>query len=199
MKKILFTLVSCFLFSQSANAFGTFMASGNLLERGEYDLTGNGQFFSNGQSGSNFGAIIELPFQRDTNLRFNVSTGTIALAAGAHLKWVPIKEADKGLNVGLINSVEFASEDSVELMLLRVGPFASRTFTWEMGEIEPYIGLPTGVRIIDSDNEMTSQLVLGTKVKFEQLDYMSFAVEGGFKVKNAFSHLAVFATIQLGK
>ncbi len=199
MKKLLTILAITVSLTQNAHALGELMASGNILKFGEYDITAMGQSFSSGPSGSNIGVIGEMAFNKDMNLRFSASTGEYSLAAGAHIKWVPFTESKNKPNFGIITGAEFATEDSIDTLLVRMSPFVSKNFSWEHGNMEPYLGLPVGIVIVDSNDDITSQLVVGTKVKFERLEYMTFSIEGGFKIKNSFSHLALMATLQLGK
>jgi hypothetical protein len=54
-----------------------------------------------------------------------------------------------------------------------------------------------GNLLVDSESEFYSQAVFGTHVKFDELKYMRFSIEGGFNIENAQSFLALMATIQL--
>lgn len=192
-------IVGILIGTQSAfAAFGSFLNSSSILRSGEYDFSGAAQFYSSDRSGVQVSGVLDLPFTEETNIRFFGGTGSYDFSLGGGLKWLPFQDNDRTpFNLGGVLDAGYARDDGYDAFLFRASPFITKVFTWELGEIEPYLSLPLGLSVVDSDSYSYSQLVIGTKVKFEQLNFMSFSAEGGFKIKNAESYFALMATVHL--
>jgi len=200
--KIVNTIVilAAAFFSIKAMAFGSFQNSSNILKGNEYDLSASGQFFSSDRKGAHLMGTMDLPFSNTTNLRFHAGAGSFDYALGAGLKWVPHMEDERHpFNLGAVFSTEYARDSSLDAFLFRATPFISKNLTWENGYLEPYVALPLGMIAVDSTARFHSQFVVGTRVNFEELNYMYFSIEGGFEVKNSDSYIALMTTIQLRK
>lgn len=195
--KILLFIVSLFA-SSNALAYGTFLNSSSLLQSGEYDFSAASQFYSSDRSGAHIMGILDMPFTEETNWRFYGGSGSFDFSLGAALKWIPFQDNERTpFNLGAVFSTEYAKDDSYDAFLFRVSPFITKVFTWELGEFEPYLAVPVGMSVIESDSYSNAQFVIGSKVRFEEINFMSFSAEGGFKIKNAESYFALMATVHL--
>ncbi len=189
-----------FFFSVNAFSYGTFLNSSSLLQGSEYDVSGVTEFFSGDRRGTHLMGMVDLPFTKETNLRFYGGVASLDFSLGANLKWVPVKTNSRNqFNIGGVISSEYGRDGGVDAFLFRAAPFISKAFSWEHGALEPYVALPLGVLAVDSSSDMTSQFVIGSKVKFDSINYMSFSAEGGFDIKNADSYFALMATVMLRK
>lgn len=201
MKKtsILLTIAVLF-FNLQAWGFGTHLNSSKVLRAGDYDVSALGQFFSDDRRGAYLGAMVDLPaFNSRTNWRLYAGAGSFDYAMGAMLKWVPLQQLDqnKYFSFGFTFGADYAHDDGFDFLVARVTPFISREFSWEFGVFEPYFALPLGNVYFDSDTKFYSQAAVGTHIKFEELRYMRFSLEGGFNIDNSESYLALLATVQL--
>lgn len=188
------------LFSVESYSFGTFLNSSTLLNGSEYDLSTVANFYSGDRRGTHVMGMIDLPFTKQTNLRFYGGIGSLDFSLGGSIKWVPLKLNHKNnFNLGAVASSEYGRDGGIDAFLFRVSPFISKAFSWELGTLEPYVSIPLGVVAVDSSSEMSSQFVIGSKVKFDSLNFMYFAAEGGFDIKNAESYIAFKATVLLRK
>ncbi len=188
------------LSSANSFAFGTFLNSASLLTGGEYDLSAVTNFYSGDRNGVHLMGMVDLPFTESTNLRFYGGVGSLDFSLGGNLKWIPLKLNRKlNFNLGLVGSSEYGRDGGIDAFLFRLSPFISKNFSWELGTLEPYISIPLGVLAVDSSSQLSSQFVIGTKMKLESLSYMYFAAEGGFDIKNAESYVAFKATFLLKK
>jgi len=195
-----FVILIAAFFSIKAMAFGAFLNSSNILKGNDYDLSGTGQFFSSDRSGAHLMGTADFPFSDTTNLRFFGGVGSFDYSLGAGLKWVPHLETERlPFNLGAVFSSEYARDSSLDAFLFRATPFISKNLSWEQGYFEPYVALPVGMIAVDSTSRFSSQFIVGTRVNFEELNYMYFSIEGGFEVKNADSYIAIMTTIQLRK
>lgn len=200
--KIVNTIVilAAAFFSIKAMAFGTFLNSSNILKGQDYDLSATGQFFSSERNGVHLMGTADFPYSETTNLRFYGGAGSFDFSLGAALKWVPHLEDERHpFNLGAVFSTEYARDSSLDAFLARATPFISKNLSWEQGYFEPYVALPIGMISVDSTSRFHSQFVVGTRVNFENLNYMYFSIEGGFEIKNADSYIALMTTIQLRK
>ncbi len=193
-------LIPIILFSVNAFSYETFLNSPSLLNGNEYDLSATSKFFSGKQKGAHLIGTIDLPFTQETNLRFYGGIASLDFSIGGSLKWIPVKINRKNqFNFGGVISAEYKKDNKTNAFLLRTTPFISKEFSWELGFLQPYIALPLGVLATDSTSRITSQFVIGSKIKFDSITYMSFSTEGGFDIKNTDSYLAIMATVLLGK
>jgi hypothetical protein len=193
-------LIASFFSATNVFAYGTFLNSSNILVGNEYDVSGAAEFFSGDRRGTHALAIVDLPFTKQTNLRFQGGVGSLDFSLGASLKWVPVRDNQRYLfNFGLVTSVDYGRDDGFNAFWFRLSPFISKSFSWEHGTFEPYVTLPIGNVSVDSTSEMTTQFITGTKVKFDSLSYMYFSAEAGFDIKDAPAHFAIMATILLRK
>ena len=194
------TLLAVAFFSFKALAFGTFLNSSNILKGNEYDLSGTGQFYSSDRNGAHVIGTTDLPLSSKTNLRFFGGVGSFDFSLGGGLKWVPhLEDREHPFNFGAVFSAEYARDSDFDFFLFRTSPFISKNVSWEHGSLEPYIALPLGMITVESKSRFHSQFVVGSRVKFESLSYVTFSVEGGFEVKNADSYIALMTTFQLSK
>jgi len=194
------TLLAVAFFSFKALAFGTFLNSSDILTGNEYDLSGSGQFFSSDRRGTHVFGTADFPLSDKTNLRFSAGVGSLDFSLGGSLKWVPhLEDREHPFNFGTVFSSEYARDSSIDIFLFRASPFVSKHLDWEHGKLEPYISVPVGLAAVDSTSRFTSQFILGSRIKFDSLNYISFAVEGGFEIKNAESYIAFMTTFQLRK
>jgi len=200
--KIVNTIVilAAAFFSIKAMAFGTFLNSSNILRGDDYDLSATGQFYSSDRNGVHLVGTADFPLSDTTNLRFFGGSGSFDFSLGGGLKWVPhLENSRHPFNLGAVFSAEYARDSSLDAFLFRSTPFISKNLNWDHGDFEPYVALPIGMIAVDSTTRFHSQFVVGTRVNFEELTYMSFSLEGGFEVKNADSYIAIMTTIQLRK
>lgn len=194
------TLLAVAFFSFKALAFGTFLNSSNILTGNEYDLSATGQFYSSERNGAHVIGTADFPLSSNTNLRFFGGVASFDFSLGAGLKWVPhLEDRKHPFNFGAVFSSEYARDGGVDFFLFRSTPFVSKNVSWENGTLEPYIALPIGLIAVESTSRFHSQFVVGSRIKFESLNYVSFSVEGGFEVKNADSYIAIMSTFQLSK
>ncbi|MGH1469101.1 MAG: hypothetical protein ACRBBP_09520 [Bdellovibrionales bacterium] len=194
------TPIFILLFSVNALSYGTFLNSSSLLNGSEYDVSGVTEFFSGDRSGTHLMGMVDLPFTKETNLRFYGGVASLDFSLGANIKWVPIKTNSKNqFNFGGVASAEYGRDGGIDAFLFRAAPFISKAFSWEHGSLEPYAAIPLGVVAVDSSSDMTSQFVIGSKVKFDSLNYMSFSAETGVDIKNSESYFALMATVMLRK
>ncbi len=198
--KYIIKLIPIILFSVNAFSYETFLNSSSLLSDSEYNLSAVSKFFSGERKGAHLIGKIDLPFTQETNLQFHGGVASLNFSVGGNLKWVPVKINLKNqFNFGGLISAEYKKDDSISAFLFRVAPFMSKEFSWELGLLEPYIVLPLGVLAASSNSSMTSQFVIGSKIKFDSITYMSFSTEGGFDIKNTDSYFAIMATVLLRK
>ena len=193
-------LLAVLFFNLHAWGFGTHLNSSKVLKTGEYDISALGQLFSDDRRGAYIGAMADLPaFNSRTNWRFYAGTGSFDYAMGALLKWVPLQQLDqnKYFSSGLTFGADYGRDDTADFLVVRVTPFISREFSWEFGTFEPYFALPLGNIYVDASTKFYTQAAVGSHIKFEELEYMRFSIEGGFNIDNSESYLALLATIQL--
>lgn len=194
----IFTFLFTLFYSSATFGYGAFLNSSSILKSGEYDFSGAGQFYSSERSGVHASGILDFAFTEETNLRVYGGTGSFDYTVGTGLKWIPFQDNDRTpFNLGGYLTAEYGRDEGFDAFLFRAAPFVSKVFVWEYGEFEPYMALPIGVQMVDSYSTGTSQFVIGTKVKFEELNFMSFSAEGGFKIKHAESYFAIMATVHL--
>lgn len=198
-KTSIITALFGFLFSTSAFGFGTHLNSAKILKPGDYDLSAYSQFFSSDRRGAFVSTAADLPFTDDTNWRINAGAGSFDFSFGGQLKWVPVKESDERSKVsfGATAGTDYGRDNGFDFFLFRTTPFLSKNLTWEYGSFEPYVAVPIGMIVFDDQSEFYSQFIVGTHVRFEELTYMSFSLEGGFDIENSNSYLAIMATLQL--
>ena len=190
---------STLFFSTSAFGFGAHLNSSKILKPGDYDLSGYSQFFSSDRRGAFIATAADLPFTDDTNWRINAGAGSFDFSFGGQLKWVPVKEGEDRSKVsfGATVGADYARDSGIDFYLFKTTPFVSKNLTWEYGSFEPYVAVPLGMIVANDRSDFYSQFIVGSHVRFEELDYMSFAIEGGFDIENSSSYLALMATIQL--
>ena len=184
-------------------SYGTHLNSSKILHSKEYDISGFSQFFSDDRDGSLAAFTVDLPFSPETNWRFYAGAGSFDYAFGVQLKWVPTQQIKKNhFSLGFTFGADYGGDDGrgdddFGFLITRITPFIGHEFRWEAGLFEPYFALPIGSVFVNAHSKLYYQITAGSHIKFYDLKYMRFSVEGGFNTKNAESYLALMATIQL--
>lgn len=188
MKRLLF-FASALLLSNSAFAYYSVLDNGEVLLQGRYKLTGTTQFLTD-TGGANLAGRFDAGLTEDVGARALVGFGHTDFFFGGLAKWMPIPDTEKqpavGLNAGLI----YAKDNGARDLIVRIEPLASKKFNVETAVLTPYVSLPLGIRMRDSDNgddddDITLQLVVGSQLQLEQWKNLQFIAEVGVDLNNA--------------
>ena len=183
------------LFSFTSHAYYSVMDTADLVEKDLYDAQIEGQFITDGESGLNLLGRFDGRLTEETGYRVEAGFGVVDFNLAGFFKWAPIPDTGKqpalAVSTGFsIARYKFGTETANDLSI-RAHPIASKKFDMDFRTLTPYTALPLGLRTVEGDMDLTAQLVIGSKVKPERFENMSFIGELGFDLAEAFTYLSV--------
>lgn len=178
------------------HAYYSTLTTGDLLERGNYEMNVETQFITDDDSGVNLVGRFDSWLSEDSNLRAVLGFGTTDFQVGGFYKWVPYPDVEGQPAIGLMAGLLYASTEGLDDISVRVHPFVSKKFEIELGEITPYGALPFGIRSMDGETDVPVQAVIGAELKTVNLEKIRFMGEIGFDINEAFTYVSLAASLQ---
>lgn len=148
------------------------------------------------QLSSPTGAGLNLKPKYGLNNLLNLQ-GMIGLGAGgrkfrvgatADFEWFP--DYDKQPGIATPAFFEYYRLKNNGQVIVGLKPMVFKTFVGEQAEYTPFVALPIGWEIQNSETRGFVQVALGSNFKLPGLDPWRFTVEAGFNVSNAYSYLS---------
>jgi hypothetical protein len=194
----IFTL-TLLTYSSSSWGYYALLDNAEILKRGQYKVTPDLQILTD-DGGANVGVRMDIGFEEDYGLRALAGAGDTDFFLGGVFRWVPIPDIESqpamALNIGII----YGKDEDVRDLTFRTEPMLAKKIEIETTTWTPYVGLPAGLRIrqsddplIDEDTELTFQLIVGSQFKFEQIANWQFLGEFGADLDNSPTYIAVAA------
>lgn len=195
MKFKLLVITAVIFCSQSLLAYSSTMMDGDILKEDNYNISADLQYLADAD---NDGFIIngrfDMPFTEDMNLRGVLGFGEVDFHIGGYLKWIPIPDYGSQPAMGFLTGLHYASLGDFNEFSIRIHPYMSKKFEFSIGDLSPYAALPISFRIIDGETDVPVQLHLGTELKLQQLEHISFMAEIGIDIADSFTYFSIGAT-----
>lgn len=204
MRNILGSLAAVFIFALTVPAHAGYYSvldNGEILQSGHYKLLGDAQVLTR-NGGLNLGAGFELGFSEDFGAKASVGFGKTDFFGAAFVKWMPIPDIENQPAVGANVGIVYGKDNDFSDMTIMVQPMMSKKVTIEQTVFTPYVSLPVGIRIrdtdkyyVDDDTKMTFQLVLGSQLQVPAWKNLQFIGEIGLDLDNAPGYIAAGAVM----
>ncbi len=184
---------SIFLMGFSLNALAHFstLDTADTLPSNRFRVMLEPQVISGGPSGSNVMARFDAPINEESSIRGVLGVGSLDLQAGAFYKWAPIPDVDQQPAMSLTAGFTYANYEGTDLFSIRAYPTVSKKYSWELGELNPYISLPFSMASQDGKSLFPVQFAVGSEVKFKQIKDLDFFGEVGIEVKDSYSYISL--------
>lgn len=204
MQKLLLLVLFSFLVqtfqAPQAQAYYTFLTTGDLPKPGTYKATGFMQFITDGAIGTTVNAQLESYFREDASLLFSAGVGTHQVAS-ATIKWVPIPDLPRQASLGALLGLHIGSfktnlaSDSVSKsqkdFSIFFKTFLSKQLSIELGEMESFAALHLGLQVLEEHTRVPILLSVGTELKLFSQPNFNFIGELGFNLNQAFTYLSM--------
>lgn len=180
-------------------AYNDVLATGEVLERGHFRLSGGLQALTE-RGGANVTGVIDTGIQDDFELRGLLGFGKTDYSLGALVKWVPIPDVEGQPAVGFLTGLTYARWLDGSEFTLQWNPLVSKKFAVGEGAITPYASLPLGLRFRDNHTagvsdttQMTIQVTGGAQIQVERWKNLQFIGEVGINLDHAYSYVSAGA------
>lgn len=201
MFKLLFTLCIITVFqTPSAQAYYTFLTTGDLPKPHVYKATGFIQFITDGPVGTTLNAQLESYLRDDASLLVSVGVGTHQVAS-ASLKWVPVPDLESQASVGALLGAHIGSfktsfspnfiSVSQQDFSIFVKTFISKQLPLELGEMTSFASLHLGLQVLEEETKVPVLLSVGTELRLFTHPDFNFVGELGFNLNQAFTYLGM--------
>ena len=190
MKQSLFVLF-LLTFTTKASALYSTMTTGELLSKKQYKVQAESQVLTNFDHGLNLLGRFEMNLREDANFIGVLGFGTTDFQAEAYYKWVPFPDVDQQPAIGLMAGVNTARYEDVDEFGVRFHPFISKHLSIDIGDLTPYTSLPIGFESRDGQLDVPIQIVLGSRIALNDIEWGAFYYEMGFDLHEAFSYVSV--------
>lgn len=202
MKK-LFLLVSLLFFcTPKAQAYYTFLTTGEIPKSGTYKASTFVQFLTDGPVGTTLNAQIESHFRSDASLLFVVGAGTHQMAS-ASIKWVPIPDLINQASIGMVlgghfGSFKIKSANTTVLQSQKdfsifTKAFVGKNLAIDVGQIHSFASLHLGFQSLSQKKNIPIFLAAGTELQLFAQPKFNFIAELGFNLNQAFSYISIGA------
>lgn len=189
--------VALSFFSLNAQAYYTTMESGQLVKAGQYKLGVETQFLTSRDDGVNLAARFDGPINEELNWKALLGFGTTDFFMGGFVKWVPFPDTDTQPAIGVTAGATYAHYERHSEISLRAHPFVSKLFESEIGDFNPFVSLPIGIRSYDDDTQVPIHLALGSEFRSIKLEKVKFVAEIGINLSKAFSYFSIGAQFSI--
>lgn len=193
LRLAVFILSLCF--ALKTQALYSVLETGEILTEGSYRANLETQFVSDGDRGLNLVGHFDTWFNQDSNLRFDLGTGTTDFYTGGFFKWVPFPDTTGQPAVGFSTGVIFARNGGIDEIAIRIRPLVSKKISTEIGEINPYASIPVGISSRDGEGSFPIHLVGGLEWKTDHWEHITFIGEFGVNINEAFSYFSLSAQV----
>ena len=180
-------------------AYNEVLSTGQVLERGQFRLTGGLQALTE-RGGANVTGIIDTGIQEDFEVRGILGFGKTDYLLGALVQWVPIPDVEGQPAVGFLTGITYARWFNGSEFTLQWNPLVSKKFAVGEGAIIPYAGIPLGLRFRDNQTvgvadttQMTIQVTGGAQIQVERWKNLQFIGEVGINLEHAYSYVSAGA------
>lgn len=201
MVKLFISLFFLLFFQMSsAQAYYTFLTTGDIPRPNTYKGTGFIQFITDGPVGTTLNAQLESYLREDASLLLGVGAGTHQVVSVA-LKWVPVPDLSTQASLGLLLGAHYGSfktriasdliSTSQQDFSVFVKTFVSKQLPLELGEMKSFASLHLGVQVLEGETKIPALLSVGTELKLFSRPDLNFTGELGFNLNQAFTYLSM--------
>lgn len=200
LKSLLATVAgAAIVMAPKASAYYSVLDNNEILSKGNYKITTNAQFITEGGGGANVAARFDMGLDEEFGVRGIFGVGQTDFFAGGMVRWVPIPDIDNQPAVGFNAGVLYGKDEDVRDLTVRIEPIASKKFNVSETIFTPYVSLPLGVRFQDTDVEddtnVTWQLVVGSQLQIPDLQKIHFIGEIGLDLTKAPTYVNIGALL----
>jgi len=183
--------------THSTFAYQSVLESTELPRENEYRAGFGPQLKLTDGSGFNFTAYFDTLVNNSSSLRVHAGLGDTDFYTGASYKWIPIPDFENQPGIGARFGAIYGREGSESLVSMRVDPMISKRLEIDGGIIVPYGALGISVTTFKSKTTTAYSLVAGSEFRPDQYSNVFYGGEMGVDVKDSFSYIAGFVTIEL--
>lgn len=194
MKKLFLFIFALFVFNTpKAQAYYTFLSTGDIPKSGTYKASTFVQFLTDGPVGTTFNAQLETYFRSDASLLFTVGAGTHQMAS-ASIKWVPVPDLHNQASIGLVLGGHFGSfktETAGKDFSIFTKAFVGKHLAIDLGEMHSFASLHLGFQSLPEQKKIPILLAVGTELKLFAQPKFNFIAELGFNLNQAFTYISM--------
>lgn len=178
-------------FSLQANAWLSVMDTADLIDKDDYNLTLEGQFISDEDTGANLNVKAETSLMDEFSLSAEFGFGHFDFYGGLGLKWAPVPDIVGGQPaLSVAGGLYYTVVDDQNILTFRAEPIVSKKFDTHYGIFNPYASLPINFLTFDDETEFATQFVVGTHFQERTIENFTFFAEAGFDISEAFNYFS---------
>jgi hypothetical protein len=179
------------LTSPFANAYSSVLQTGDLVEPGSFQAALAPQVTLSRYDGVNVDALLDVGLDNASSARGLIGVGDgVDFEVGGLYKYIPFPDTDRQPAIGGEAGIVFARTGGKSEIDLRLNPLVSKKLETEIGDISPYASIPFTVAFRDGSTLVPIQLAFGSEFRLLSTPQLSFFVEGGLNLHEAFGYVA---------
>ncbi len=189
--KLLVLSFAFLLLSVPAFAYNSVIQTGDVVDPGAFQAAIIPQVIFNRFNGVNADLVLDVGVDNGSSARGLIGIGSgVDFEVGGLYKYVPFPDTERQPAIGGEFGIVFARTVGKSEVDLRFNPLISKKLETEVGDFSPYLSLPIGVAIRDGETLLPIQLAVGTELRLLSTPSLSFFIEGGFNVYQAFGYMS---------
>lgn len=185
------------LFASNAWGYYSTMDTAELLDIGRFQTSLEPQVVTGDKTLMNFTGRFDAGIGENSSIRALLGTGSyLPLEWGLFYKWAPIPDLEDQPGIALMGGILMARQNEKNVFNFRFHPIVSKRFSGENGALTPFVSIPVGIQVIDSETKYPVQAALGAEFRPHDYPEWSAMVEGGFNISEAFNYISLAITYQ---
>lgn len=190
MKFFVFTFAVLFS-SAHAFAYNSIIQTGDVVEPGAFQAALVPQAILSRYKGVGLDALLDVGVDNGSSVRGLIGVGdSVDFEVGGLYKYIPFPDTERQPAIGGEVGVVLARAGGKSEIDLRFNPLISKKLETEVGDVTPYASIPIGIALRDGDTLVPIQLVAGAELRLLSTPNLSFFLESGFNLYQAFGYIS---------
>ena len=174
-----------------AFAYNSVIQTGDVVDPGGFQAAIVPQYIINRYQGVGLDALLDVGIDNGSSARGLIGIGNgVDFEVGGLYKYVPFPDTERQPAIGGEAGVVFARTMGKSEIDFRFHPFISKKLETEIGDVSPYAALPIGLELRDGQALLPIQLALGGELRPISIPSLSFFLEAGGNVYQAFGYIS---------
>jgi hypothetical protein len=161
-----------------------------------YKLGFETQILTVNNTGIQFLGHLDVPYDQDTQFRFDVGGGQHGLEFATFFKWSPYPDKEGQPGISLAAGVDYIFKDNRSSLAFIAKPLVSMSFDTHAGYWTPYFSVPFGVALSESKTEYPAWFAPGTRWSHSNIQDWQLYAEFGINLNSAPTYFSVGASYQ---
>jgi hypothetical protein len=182
------------LATSNAYAYYSVIDTGEMIQPKTYQVGLEPQFITNRYPGAEVTARFDAGLNESSSVRALVGAGAVNFEIGGFYKIVPFPDVGDQPALGADLGAIVAQVPAGTEISFRIHPLVSKRLETEIGDIIPYVSLPTGITFRPDRTVVPIEFVAGAEFRPLNIRNLSGLAEVGIDLLDDFGYISIAAS-----